>query len=388
MDKNKVLVVIANNLKKLLNQSEMSPSELAKACNVSAGSISKIAKGAMSITIPMAMNIAEGLGVDLNDLLEGLVVEPAKKAAEKKKEPVSTESFFIGILSLNNKRITCVKDKEGQIIGTSELEGGLDLVETSSHLLHLIQESIFAACPNGQLDHEKLKSAKLNLVTQSYEFEESRMKFKFFAEKHFKEVMLLADWQLSYLAVFENKEGISLITDKGVSLSYIHNGKVKKLGGWKFPIYDLGGENWLGVETIRHTIEAKEGYVPMSNLAHNVLAKFNGKIEKITETCFKRNDADIYCLFAEPLYRNYFMGDEAAKAIIASGFQAVYRSVERADEIIGKKTKIALSGSLTDIYKSFFPADRLTPTSSEADKASILAVLSENFLTLHDGKHD
>lgn len=379
MEKNQILATLAENLKKLLNQFELSPSELARRCDISAGSISKIIKGTMSITIPKAMNIAEGLGVSLPELLDGLTVE-AKNELIKKKEPTKTEWLSVGVLSLNNKRITCVKNYRGKIIGTSELESGLDLAESSSSLLQAIQESIFEACPNIETNHSKLKAIKLNLVTQSFEFEETRNKFAFFAQKHFNEVTLLADWQISYLASFKNAHGISLIIDKGVSLSYMHNRKLKKLGGWKFPVYDLGGENWLGVETIRHTIEAKEGYIPMSGLAHNVLAKFNGKIEKITEMCFKRDNADIYCLFAEPLYRNYFTGDPAAKAIIERGFKLVHQSVERVDAILGKKTKISLSGLLVDIYRPFFNKERLTTSPSEADKASLLADVSKETL--------
>jgi glucosamine kinase len=179
--------------------------------------------------------------------------------------------------------------------------------------------------------------------------------------------------------------GISLIIDKGVSLSYRHNREIKKLGGWKFPVYDLGGENWLGVETIRHTIQAKEGYIPMSDLAHNVLAKFNGKIEKITEICFKRNDPDIYCLFTEPLLRSHFTGDPAANSIIQLGFQSIHQLVDRADNILGEKGRIALSGSLANIYKSYFkPNHRLIPSSTDAEKASLLADLTTEFLSEED----
>ncbi len=254
LEKNEILSIIAANLKKLLQQSELSPSELARKCQVSGGSISKIAKGTMSITIPMAMNLAIGLGVELNDLLEGLVTEQGAPKDLKEKPLKSNQiPWSIGMLSINNKRITCIKDHEGHLMGSSELEGGLDLTESAGHLLQSIQESIFAAYPHAP-DHSLLKKANLKLVTQSFEFVEARTRFTSFAQKHFNEVLLLPDWQLSYLSVFGTQQGISLIVDKGISLSYQHHGELKKLGGWKFPVYDLGGENWLGVETIRHTI--------------------------------------------------------------------------------------------------------------------------------------
>ncbi|NNM60199.1 MAG: XRE family transcriptional regulator [Legionellales bacterium] len=381
IEKRDILSTIATNLRHLLTQAQLSSSDLAKRSGISPGSISKIMKGTMSITIPMAMNLAQGLDVDLTDLLSGLTEKNTKHKEKKAKLSASSDKpLAIGIVSINNRRFTCIKEHNGQIIGQSELEGGLDLAETTSSLMQLIQEAIKFALPEGENRESELKHATLNLVTQSYEFEDTRAKFSHFAERHFKHVLLLSDWQLTYLSAFKPEPGISLIADKGVSFSFMHHEKLKKLGGWKFPVYDLGGENWLGVETIRHTIEATEGYIPMSNLAHNVLAKFNGKIEKITEACFKRTDHDVYCLFAEPLLRSYFTGDDAAKAILVKGFKKIYRSVEKIDELIGKQTNIVLNGSLADIYKPFFDESRLITSTNEAEKAALLADLTKERL--------
>jgi N-acetylglucosamine kinase-like BadF-type ATPase/plasmid maintenance system antidote protein VapI len=387
MERKQIVKIIADNVINLMNQQGLSNADIARKCKLPTGTISKITNGRMSITIPMAMNLAAGMGVDINDLLKGLAGKKTKNETSKKLEPSKEEQLYIGVLSINNKRITCIKNASRKIIGTSELESGLDLTETSGSLIHLIQESIYAALPNGHADDSKLKHAKLNLVTQSYEFEDTRNKFALFANKYFKEVTLLPDWQITYLGAFKNEQGISLVTDKGVSLSYMHNGSLKKLGGWKFPVYDLGGENWLGVETIRHTIDAVEGYIPMSKLAHNVMAKFNGKIEKITETCFKGADPDVYCLFADLLFRSYFTGDSAAKAIVERGFQLIYRTIEKVDSILGKQYKIAINGSLADIYKKYFKEDRLTSSPNDAEKVSLLADISKDFLEEHGVKN-
>jgi glucosamine kinase len=386
MEKKKIISIVAENVRTLMNQEGLSNNELARKCKVSAASISKIVNGSMSITLPMAMNLAEGLDVDMNEIIKGLTGKKTQKTKLKEQELRQSEQLSIGILSINNKRFTCIKDFSGKTIGSSELEGGLDLAETTGNLIHLIQESIHEALPDNEINEGKLKYAKLNLVTQSYEFEDTRNKFVLFAKKSFKDVILLPDWQITYLTDFKKAPGISLVTDKGVSLSYMHNGSVKKIGGWKFPVYDLGGENWLGVETIKHTIEAAEGYIPMSKLARTVLAKFSGKIEKITETCFKGANPDIYCLFSDLLLRSYFTGDAAAKAIVERGFQAIYRSIERADNIIGKQMKIALHGSLADIYKGFFEENRLITPSSDAEKVKLLTDLSEEYLEGHGVK--
>ncbi len=388
MEKKQILATVADNVRNLMNQKGLSSTELARKCKISTGTISKIVNGSMSITIPMAINLAQGLEVDVSDILSGLMIKPRLNEAAKKTNQSKNKQLTIGVLSLKNKRITCVKNGVGKIIGTSELEGGLDLADTSSSLIYLIQESINAALQhdNAYEGLSKLKQASVNLVTQSYVFEDTRHKFINFAKKHFKDVLLLPDWQITYLAAFGNNPGISLIVDKGVSLSFIHGGKLKKLGGWKFPVYDLGGENWLGLETIRHTIDAVEGHVPMSELATNVMTKFSGKIEKIAETCIKSGDPDIYSSFLDILLRSYLTGDVTANKIIERGFELIQRSIKKIDAILGKQLKIEVNGSLMDIYKVFLDKNRLIASSIDIKIAELLADITSEFLAAQNNK--
>ncbi len=382
MQKQQIHAIVAKNLKKIMGRNGITYPELARRCQVSVGMISKIANGQTGITISMAINLSKGLNINLAELLDGLNFEATGSKGKENSEKDNTY-LSIGILSINNRRVCCIKDAANQIIGRSELEGGLDLVETSSSLLSLIQESIFEAFPSSKIDSNIFKRTRLNLVTQSYEFEETRQKFEYFATRHFKEVIIIPDWQITFLSAFDGGEGIALIIDKGVSLSYKHDGILRKIGGWKFPVYDLGGENWLGLETIRHTVKAAEGYVPMSNLARNVLSKFNGKIERITETCFKSRDPDVYCLFCGFLLRCYATREPVAVEIITKGFEAIKSSIDLVDKTIGKKHPITLNGSLADIYMPFLDKSRLVSPTDSMHKAKLLAGITDEFLANH-----
>jgi len=257
------------------------------------------------------------------------------------------------------------------------------LAETIPSVFDRIIESLDKALVNYKDEHENyLKITHLTVVVQSYEFEDTRRKFENYLKKYFKSVNVLSDWQITYLAFFKKRQGISLVVDKGVSISYQHNGELKKLGGWKFPIYDLGGENWLGLMAIRHTIEAYEGYVLMSDLAKDVLSKFDGKIEKILETCFKsEKNPDVYCLFAEILLRNYLTGDETSKKIVGDGFALINKLIEKVDETVGEKRNIVLNGSLSKIYKSFLPETRLIKSIGSEKRVEILADIAREYPT-------
>ncbi len=383
MERHEIQKIFGTNVRNIMNKKNISNPELARRCKVSSSSVSRIVNGTASATLPMMLTIANGLEVNISLLLAGLSEETEQQNPIK--EPLK-DIIFAGLLSIENKRIACIKDSKGNILGTSEAQGGLDLAESTTSLIQLIKESIFEALPLKTTDPAILKSIDLKIVTQSYEFESTRIKFVNFSKKYFHHVLLLPDWQITYFSAFPESEGISLVIDKGVSLSYMHKSTLQKIGGWKYPVYDLGGENWLGSEVIHHTIEAKEGYIPMTQLARNVLAKFNGKIERITETCFKGADLDIFCLFAEPLIRLYLMNDDISTKIIKKGYEHIQRMLNLVDKNTGGKLKITLSGCLTDIYEPYLDSSRLTKFTSSKEKVELLTEITEEFLFTHGVK--
>ncbi|UTW42814.1 helix-turn-helix domain-containing protein [bacterium SCSIO 12844] len=369
--------VVLNNIKLLMNAKGWSLRTLAAQSGMSPGNLSKVLQGSVKLSLPAAIKIAEAMDVDLqNKLLKGVKTYSTEDSVSKK--------YSIGIVSINNRRLTSILDSKGNQKSESVLSGGLDLVDESAELIQLVQEAI-----NDAWVKIKTKSSfnpseiKLKLVIQSYEFVEKRKKFLLLAHKYFNDVIILPDWAITLLAAFDGSEGISLVVDKGVSLSYLHDSYLKKMGGWKYPVYDLGGENWLGVETIKHTIEAIEDYVPMSDLANNVLSKFNGKIEHITETCHLSNDADIYCMFSEILLRAYYTGEAMAQQIVEKGANHIKRMVDLADKRTGCQLPITLNGSLARLYKPYLDSARIFEVAPTKNLSELLAEIDEEKLSLY-----
>lgn len=376
MEKQEVHKIIAENIRAAMNKKGFSNPGLAKKCDVSSGMISKIVNGQTGITITMAMTLAAGLEIDLTDILKGLTHAVTMPLLP---QSPSLGELKIGILSLNNKCICRIRNANNDFVGQAEISGALDMGESSASLVALIKEAISEAWQGAMPNADLLKQeASLYLIVQGYEFEDARHKFTLFAEKFFHKVSVISDWQFTYLSDFNDGTGISLVIDKGVCLSYKQNDRIKKLGGWRFPVYDFGGEYWLGLETVQHTISAAEGYVPMSPLAQTILTKFNGKLERITELCIKSNkDADIYCLFCEYLLRHFHMGDHAAKAIVDKGFRYLNQMIEAANTHSDKPLMIALNGSLVHLYRPLFDESKLLPLSAEQTKLDFVVDIME-----------
>ncbi|MCF6765994.1 helix-turn-helix domain-containing protein [Thiotrichales bacterium 19S3-7] len=370
--------IVLDNIKLLMNAKGWSLRTLATQSSMSPGNLSKILQGSVKLSLPAAFKIAEALDVDFQDKLLKGVKTYSKEEAELKK-------YSIGIVSINNRRLTSILDHNGNKVSESTLSRGLDLADESADLIQLVQEAINDAWVKiNSVSSLNPSEIKLNLVMQSYEFEEKRKRFLRLTHKYFNDVTILPDWVVTLLATFDGAEGISLIVDKGVSLSYLYDNYLRKIGGWKYPVYDLGGENWLGVETIKHTIEAVEGYVPMSDLAHNVISKFNGKIDYITETCHLSNDADIYCVFSEMLLRAYYTSETMAKQIVRAGANHIKQMIALVDQRTNNQLQITLNGSLRELYTPYLDSNRIFDiTSTNKDLSELLAQINDERLNLY-----
>lgn len=218
----KVNKTIAGNIRKIMAEKSLSNSDVVKMTGISAGTVSKILNQQLKVTADKLYDFSEGLGVPVVELLDGLenVISTGRP---KKKQTSSLSDLYVGVLSIGDRRICCVKDNQGNVVGESELTESLVLTEPFSTILANIRSSIgIALGRDNPLDSHELKSIHLAIVVHCYEFEETRLKYRDSALKYFKSVEILSDWQITYLASFGNKNGISLVVDKGVSLSYMH----------------------------------------------------------------------------------------------------------------------------------------------------------------------
>lgn len=368
----------------------MTKNELIKLSGLPASTVSRILSGERNFTIDKMIPIARALNINISEFFTGILT---KDANSQKTIQVSIPQYLsAGILSIDRKRFTCIKDVNQKIVATSVLAGDLDLAEPIANILAQIEDSICTALLNSPIEkYQKISESKirqaeflstinLNLVTQSYEFLEKRKNFIYKASQIYKSVIHLPDWQLTYLSDFQKTKGIALIVDKGVSLSFLHQGKLQKLGGWKFPAYDLGGENWLGNQAVQHAIEAAEGICETTKLSSAILAKYDNKLYKLVETCFHNANADVFCQFYEILALCYFQKDKKAQEIINTGFKEIMRLVNTVKNKLKTKMEISISGSLANIYQHHFDQKHLSESVSYPEKTSLLADINKKYL--------
>lgn len=371
MERDDIREIIARNIARIVNQQSLTNIAFAKRCKISTGMANKILNAKVSITVAILYNIAEGLGVPLKVILKDIVVKDADEIV------VSTEpaNIYCGILSIGDRRLCAIASEDGKndFLSMQEFDGSIVLTDSPSVIIQTIKKSINTLYGKTIKDFKKVNIA---VVAHCYELEEALRKFTSSAQKHFANVVVLPDWKATYRAAFGNKDGISLVVDKGISIAYQHNGDIKKYGGWGFPIYDLGGEYWLGMMSVRHTIEVEEGFSEKSLLSREIIAKHGGKLETLIEECIRNNrNPDIYSIFCDMLMHAYANNCTKAKSIFAEGFSYIERALNAIDTKMGRKNKISINGSLAGVYSQHIEESRrLSPVDDEVKLAYLCAV--------------
>lgn len=136
----------------------------------------------------------------------------------------------------------------------------------------------------------------------------------------------------------------------------------------------MGGEYWLGTMAVRHTIQVAEGFAEKSRLSRTVLAKYQGKLERLIEYCVKNmKDFDKYSEFCGMLVESYFAGGKAAKKILSDGFAEIEAMINRIDSIVTTQLPISVNGSLAHVYIRFIDESRLIDQVGDQDKVALLA---------------
>jgi N-acetylglucosamine kinase-like BadF-type ATPase/transcriptional regulator with XRE-family HTH domain len=354
--------VIAKNIAKLVNQQSLTNIAFAKRCKISTGMANKILNAKVSITVATLYNIADGLGVSLKVILKGIAVDHA----DEPEIAIDTASIYCGILSMGDRRLCAVTSEvqKSEFASMKEFDGSIVLTDSPSVIIQTIKRSVNSLLGGTVKDFKKVNVA---VVAHCYELEEALRKLVLSAQKHFANIAVFPDWKATYRAAFGKQDGISLVVDKGVSISYQHGDEIKKYGGWGFPIYDLGGEYWLGMVSVRHTIQVVEGFDEKSLLSREILAKFGGKLETLIEECIRNNrNPDIYSNFCDMLLHAYANGCPKAQSILDEGYSYIGRALDAIDGKVGQQNKISINGSLAGVYGRYIGKARvLDPVDDE-----------------------
>jgi glucosamine kinase len=172
------------------------------------------------------------------------------------------------------------------------------------------------------------------------------------------------DAHAALLGAHGGADGAILILGTGSCGLARVGGRDVRVGGWGFPISDGGSGARIGLEAVRHALEAHDGAAPRGPLAEAVMARFGGDPERAVAWAETARPGDYGAVAPEVLER---AGEPAAAAILA-GAAADAAALCRALLAAGAP-RLSLVGGIAPFLAPRLPDDvraRLSPPLGDA----------------------
>lgn len=176
----------------------------------------------------------------------------------------------------------------------------------------------------------------------------------------FEKTVFVSDAEIANLGAHAgNDGGIVIIGTGSIAMAKI-KGKKIKLGGYGFPISDLGSGAYMGLHAIRRSVNAMDALIPKSQMTDEILDYFNNDINKIIDILENMSTTDFAAL-APIVVKHAQQNDIEAIKIMNKSAAHISSMIRALDKL--KAPRISLVGGLAPIIK-----ERLEP--------SIQAILS------------
>ena len=192
-----------------------------------------------------------------------------------------TQDIFIAVDGGATKTIARAENAAGELIG--EGRGGpanirLSVEKSWASILEAVDETLQGAgIGAGSAVHRMHCGAGL----AGCEVKGARRRF--LATDHpFATLEVRSDGYTSCLGAHEGEDGAVIAAGTGIVGYQIEDGRECRVGGWGFPHGDEGSGAWLGLETIRRTLQWLDGRGTPSPLLNAVLARFDNDVDALS----------------------------------------------------------------------------------------------------------
>lgn len=366
--KRTILRKVSSSIEKTMLQKNISPKELAQKSRISYSSLIPIINGARDFGISKLIAIANALGCTPDKLLSDLISVSNDIASEKKNISPKYLISFVSVISVTYCMFYEVssKNKITTVLKFS-LGCGQDPDEFLDRLITYTQEILLKEFKQAVTS----KDLAIFVSVQQYEWALNRAKIQQKGEDLFAKFIVESDAITSYHTIFHNKNGILITINDGDSIAYsITNGNdIIKIQGYGFPISDIAGNHWIGCEAIRHVINVKEGIEISSLLSDKILALFNDDLYYLSESLVKEPE-NVYSK-ASSIVKELLSEEHTSFEIVKKSASLLFNRIKILDNQLKIKLPIALTGDLANLYKGFFPKNRII---KYHDKASTSAL--------------
>lgn len=181
----------------------------------------------------------------------------------------------------------------------------------------------------------------------------------------FKEFHLLNDAQIACLGAHSGQDGAIYIVGTGSIGIAFEQGSWRRVGGWGFPLDDIGSGAWLGQQAVRTALKQKDGVIPKSDMTEKVWQHFNDQADELISWSQHASSGQ-YGQFAPLVTAAFAQNDPEAQAIIQTQINHISEQIRT---LVTSDMPLSLMGGLANWLVPHLPADiqnQLTPSQGDA----------------------
>ncbi len=275
----------------------------------------------------------------------------------------TVNTFYIGIDGGGTSCRARIINSAGIVIGEGK-SGSANVFQNHQVAWQSVQQAINIANQSAQLSSEQLTESQIVAGLAGAEIKSCADQFLSLV-KDFKNFILLTDAQIACLGAHAGKEGAIFIIGTGaIGLAY-ENETWHQVGGWGFPLDDMGSGAWLGQQAVRVAINQFDGLIHGSVLADLVWQHFNHNSEQLI-TWSQQASSGHYGEFAPMVLEAFNKQDHFAIGIIEQQTALLSQQIKA---LLVNDLPLSLMGGLAPWVTSQLPQElkqKLTDSKGDA----------------------
>ena len=188
----------------------------------------------------------------------------------------------------------------------------------------------------------------------------------------FDHLFLTTDLEIACIGAHSERDGAVIVSGTGSSGCSIVNGQTQIVGAHGFPLGDFGGGAWIGLEAIKASLLAEDGFIADTHLTDIVYRCFGEMGEALVEKMAGAKPAE-FARVARFVIGAANNGDVEARRIVKEG--ADYLSEMGRILLRTEPPSLAMLGGLSDLMRPWLDDDigsRIVAADTNAVAGSLL----------------
>lgn len=257
--------------------------------------------------------------------------------------------YFIGVDGGGTGCRAIVASREGEVLGRGK-GGSANIVTDPSEALRNILATIADAFGNAGLDQACYANSHAVLGLAGGNVEGAGRPIE--AGLPFAHADVEFDGLIALQGALGDEEGVAAILGTGTAYIVRQNGRIHSIGGWGFPLSDLGGGARLGQSLLQECLLIHDGIHQGSALSTEILAEFGNKPDNLVEFAWTARPGD-FGRYTPRVFAAAASGDAVAIMLLQRSAANVSETLQLL--VDQGAHRISLLGGMAELYPQWLP---------------------------------